>query len=258
MSVHIVFKPHYRDLITELIRKELAVRYKHLAFGYLWSIVSPLVSVLIYYIVFQIILKVQQPNYLLFLVAGLYPWQWITNSIGIGPVTFIANAQLIKKTLFPRFLFPLVIVSQDAIHFLLTLPIIITMLFFAQLAPSIHWLWAVPLLFIIQFALLYALNLLFATLTLFFRDIERFVQIAMSFMFYLTPIVYSETKIPVEYQYLIPLNPFATLLINWRHLLMEGTVNLEYLAYSLSWSVFLLVFCQWIYSRLSWRFAEIV
>jgi lipopolysaccharide transport system permease protein len=249
---------HYKDLIAELTRKELYVRYKHLAFGYIWSITSPLASVLLYYVVFQKILKVPQPNYVLFLVVGLYPWQWIANSIGIAPVTFVSNAQLIKKTLFPRFLIPFVMVTQDAIHFLLTFPIIILMMLYAQLTPSLVWIWGVPLLFAAQFMMVYALNLLIATLTLFFRDIERIVQILMTFAFYLTPILYSESMIPAEYHYLLPFNPLATLMINWRHLFLDGTIDSFYLICSLGWGLGLLIICQWIYKKLSWRFAEIL
>lgn len=258
MSVEHYSKPHYRDLILELTRKELSIRYKHLVFGYVWSIISPLVSVVIYYFVFQIILKVQQPNYVLFLVAGLYPWQWIANSMGIAPSVFWSNAQLIKKTLFPRFLIPLVLVLQDALHFLLTIPIILLMMLYADITPGLAWIWALPVLFIAQFMMLYALNLLLATLTLFFRDIERFVQITMSFLFYLTPILYSEEKIPAEYQQFLPLNPFATLMVNWRLIFLENTVNLYYLVCSLLWGLFLMVCCHWIYKKLSWRFAEIL
>lgn len=249
---------NYKDLIVVLTRKELSIRYKHMAFGYLWSIISPLVSVFIYYIVFQTILKVPQPNYALFLAVGLYPWQWIMNSMGIAPTTFASNYSLIKKMLFPRFLIPMVVVAQDAIHFLLTIPIVLLILLFSGLRPSLHWIWAIPVLFAIQFVMTYALNLLVATTTLFFRDLERFVQIAMTFAFYLTPILYSETMVPAEYQHLIPLNPFATLLVNWRHIFLDGSVDLAYLGYSILWTVFLVISCQWVYKRLSWRFAEIL
>lgn len=251
-------KLHLRDLIVELTRKELAVRYKHMAFGYLWSITGPLASVLVYYVVFQKILKIPQPNYILFLVTGVYPWQWIANSIGIAPTTFYTNSQLIKKTLFPRFLIPFVMVTQDALHFALTIPIILLMMLYADIWPGLTWLWGLPLLFMIQFMMTYALGLLLATLTLFFRDIERLVQIAMQFTFYLTPILYSEQKVPKEYHSLLALNPFATLMINWRHVFLENTIDPFFLLCSLGWGVGLLVACQWIYRRLSWRFAEIL
>ncbi len=251
-------KLHHKDLMIELTRKELSIRYKHMAFGYLWSVTSPLASVLIYYIVFQKILKVPQPNYVLFLVTGLYPWQWIANSINVAPTTFHSNAQLIKKTLFPRFMIPLVMVTQDALHFSLTIPIVLLIMLFSDITPGLTWLWALPLLFLIQFMMTYSITLLLGTLTLFFRDLERLVQIGMQFTFYLTPILYSEQMIPKEYQHLVVINPFATLMINWRHVFLENTVDLYYLSCSFIWGLALLIVCQWIYRKLSWRFAEIL
>lgn len=249
---------YYKDLIIELTRKELAVRYKHMAFGYIWSISSPLAHMAVYYLVFQVVLKVTQPNFALFLVAGLYPWQWISNSINVAPTTFLANTSLIKKTLFPRYLLPLVVVVQDAIHFALTIPIILIMLLCADMYPSIHWLWGIPLLIANQFLIAYSFNLLIASITLFFRDLARFVEICMTFLFYLTPILYSESKIPVEYQKYIMLNPIASLLINWRNIFLNGSIDPNHLLVSLAWGLVLLITCQWVYNKLSWRFAEVL
>lgn len=114
----------YKDLIIELLRKELRVRYKQLALGYIWSIANPLAYAMIYYFVFMVVLKVPTPNYPVFLIASLFPWQWLSNSIMVGPMTFYGNSPLIKKTSFPRFLIPLVVVLQDGIHFFVSLPII--------------------------------------------------------------------------------------------------------------------------------------
>ena len=109
----------YRDLISELLRKELRVRYKHLSLGYLWSLANPLAYATLYYIVFAMIMKVKTPNYPVFLIVSLFPWQWLNNSILVGPMTFYGNAGLIKKSMFPRFLIPLVVVLQDLIHYVL-------------------------------------------------------------------------------------------------------------------------------------------
>lgn len=249
---------HYIDLIHVLTKKELAVRYKHFALGYLWSIISPLVSVAIYYVVFQMIIKVQQPHYALFLVSGIYPWQWLSNSIAVAPTTFVNNSSLIKKTIFPRFLISLVIIIQDSIHFIMTLPIIIGMLLTANIYPTLHWIWAIPVLFVFQFATAYAINIFLASVTLFFRDVERFAQIIMSFAFYLTPILYSESMVPEKYKHLILLNPFALLVINWRNLFVLGAVNYDYLFFSAIWSLVLVILFHWIYEKLSWKFAELV
>src|SRR5690348_11656719 len=127
---------HYFDLVVELLRKELKVRYKRLALGYLWSILSPPLYAGLYYIVFGRILQVRAENYPLFLIAGLFPWQWMANTINVGPSTFLSNSALIKKTLFPRYLIPFVIALQDAIHFLVSVPVILLFIFLFNGAPS--------------------------------------------------------------------------------------------------------------------------
>lgn len=249
---------NYRDMTIELLKKEFRVRYKHLALGYLWSIASPLTYAVLYYFVFKIIFDVKTENYPLFLIAGLFPWQWISNSISVGAWTFLGNAALIKKTLFPRFLIPVVVVLQDMVHFLASLPIIFILMLFYKVQLSINWLWALPLLLIVQLLITYSLNLFIATVNLFFRDLERLVQLAMTFLFYMTPVLYAESMIPERFQPLIKYHPLAPLILNWRNLIFDGTINFQLYASSLIWGLAMLMISQALYRRLQWRFAEVL
>jgi lipopolysaccharide transport system permease protein len=249
----------YQDLIIELLRKELRVRYKHLALGYVWSIANPLAYGALYYFVFKVILDVKTPNYPLFLVASLFPWQWLNNSILVGPMTFVGNASLIKKTLFPRFLIPLVVVLQDLIHFAASLPIVFFLVWFFGLhIPLLRVAWVLPAMIIVQFVFSYSLNLIVASLNLFFRDLERILQLVMTFLFYMTPVLYSEALIPEKYKPLIIIHPLAPLMINWRNVLMYGQFSPELYLSSCLWAVGLLIIAQLIYRHLSWRFAEVL
>ncbi|RYZ77749.1 MAG: ABC transporter permease [Proteobacteria bacterium] len=248
----------YKDLITELLRKELRVRYKHLSLGYLWSIANPLAYATLYYIVFGMIMKVKTPNYPVFLIVSLFPWQWLNNSILVGPMTFYGNAGLIKKTLFPRFLIPFVVVLQDLIHFVATLPIIFGFLVFYHVELSWSLLFSLPLMLALQFVLAYALNLLIASVNLFFRDLERVLQLLMTFLFYLTPVLYDESLIPEKFQYLIIVHPIAPLMINWRNIFLHGHLDFAYFISSCVWASALLVISQFTYKKLQWRFAEVL
>ena len=249
---------HYQDLTYELLKKELKVRYKRLALGYFWSIGSPLLYAGLYYLVFEKIVKMKTENYPLFLVASLFPWQWMMNTVNVAPSTFIQNAPLIKKTLFPRFLIPVVVSLQDFIHFLASIPVILFFMVIFHGNVSWHWIYGLPALLILQLGIACGLNLIFATLTVFFRDIERFLQIGTTFLFYMTPVLYSETMIPEKYQWLLFYHPLAPLIINWRSLFMQGTIRGDYLMSSLLWCVAILLFARWIYLKLSWRFAEVL
>src|SRR5215510_6581348 len=83
---------YVRDLLMILIGKEIKVRYKNSWLGYAWSIANPLFFACVYYIAFGFVMRVQVPNYPLFLIAGLFPWQWISNSMNGAPFIFLANA----------------------------------------------------------------------------------------------------------------------------------------------------------------------
>ncbi|MCJ7747978.1 MAG: ABC transporter permease, partial [Desulfobacterales bacterium] len=139
------------DLIVVLTQKEMKVRYKSSFLGYLWSIAHPLAFALVFFIAFKIVMKIQMEDYSLFLIAGLFPWQWFSNSVNASPMVFLSNASIIKKVNFPRDIIPFAIVLQDMIHFILSIPVIVLFLFIYQKSPSLSWFYGIPLLMVIQF-----------------------------------------------------------------------------------------------------------
>ena len=128
---------YYIDLILVLTQKELKVRYKSSILGYLWSVAHPLAFAVVFYVAFKVIVKIPVENYALFLICGLFPWQWFANSVNAAPMIFLGNAPLIKKVNFPRNLIPFTLVLQDMVHFVLAIPVIILFLFFAGKIPGL-------------------------------------------------------------------------------------------------------------------------
>src|SRR3989304_4621165 len=120
---------HYIDLITVLTQKEIKVRYKSSIFGYLWSIGHPLAFAFVFFIAFKVVMKIQIEGYVLFLIAGLFPWQWFSNSVNASPIIFLGNASMIKKVNFPRNIIIFTMVLQDLIHFVLSIPVIVLFIF---------------------------------------------------------------------------------------------------------------------------------
>src|SRR5208283_3074318 len=120
---------HSLDLIIVLTQKELKVKYKNSFLGYLWSICHPLAFAFVFFLAFKIVMRVEVEDYALFLIAGLFPWQWFNNSVNASAMAFLGNASIIKKINFPRNLIPFTLVVQDMIHFLLAIPIIVLFLF---------------------------------------------------------------------------------------------------------------------------------
>jgi lipopolysaccharide transport system permease protein len=250
---------HIKEIFIVLTQKELKVRYKHHALGYLWSVANPLAFAIIYFSIFKLIMKVKVENFPIFLLSGLFPWQWIGNSLGVGPMTFLGNSGLIKKINFPRNLLSSVVAFQDMIHFIISIPVLIILFYFYNgLTPGLNWIIGIPMLCFIQFIMTYSLNLIIATTNLFFRDVEKLVQMSLTFLFFMTPVVYKYEMVPSEYQGLLLLNPFTSLIISWREVFMNNSIDTFHIGMSLGWAVVLYLLSRRVYSFCSWRFAEVI
>lgn len=249
---------YYIDLVTVLTQKEIKVRYKSSLLGYLWSVGHPLAFALVFFVAFKLVMRIQMEDYTLFLICGLFPWQWFQNSVNFSPAAFLSNASLIKKVNFPRNFIPLSVVLNDMVHFVLSIPVIVFFMIFYRRSPAFSWVAGIPLLLVLQFLITYGVSLAVASLNLFFRDLERLVTILTTLVFYFTPIIYPETMIPKHYQYLLQLNPVAPLMVTWRTLFLEGTMYWDLIALSLLYGLSAFFAGFLIYRWLCWRFAEVV
>lgn len=249
---------HYIDLIIVLTQKELKVRYKNSFFGYLWSIGHPLAFGFVFFVAFKIVIKIEVEDYALFLIAGLFPWQWFSNSVNAAPLLFLGNTSIIKKVNFPRNLIPFTQVLQEMIHFVFTIPVIVLFLFIYHKPPSFSWLYGIPILLVIQFLMAYGISLIVSSANLFFRDLERLSIIFTTLLFYFTPIIYPEEMIPGKYKPFINLNPLSALMLSWRKLFLSGTLDLSYLVIGLGYAMLSFAVGYWVYKKLSWKFAEVL
>lgn len=249
---------NYKDLLFELIKKEIKIRYKNSYFGYLWSIANPLALAFIFYFVFQIITRMEMENYALFLVTGLFVWQWIVNCLQVGTMQFVGNAGLIKKVNFPRYFIVIALICSEGFNFIFSLPIIFGFSIYYKVFPSIEMLLAIPIFFIMTASFIYGLSLFLATINLFFRDMERIVGLLMTFLFYGTPILYPVSMIPEKFSYMIYLNPFTPFVIIWRELLLHNNFEIKFILISLGYTLFSVLFGMIIYNKLKYKFAELI
>lgn len=249
---------NYRDLLFVLVQKEFKARYKDKALGYIWSIAHPLAHTFVLYFAFGVMMRFDRQDYILVLITAMFPWQWLANCVGSSPRMFVGNASLIKKLNFPRIIIPLAAILNHLVHFWLSIPIIVLFLLMYQKLPSLSWIYGIPILIFIQLIMAFGLSLVFASLNLFLRDLERLVSILMSFIFYCTPIIYPEDTIPQEYHHFIYYNPMAPLMISWRRLFMDGAMEPLYLLVSLAYAIAFFTIGYFIFKKLSWKFAEVV
>lgn len=244
------------DLTMILIAKDLKARYKKSMLGYLWSLLHPLSLSIIFYFIFKIIVRFPIENYVVFLLSGLFPWQWITNSIISSTTVLLGNATLIKRVKCPHFVFPLSTVLQDGVHFLLSIPVILIFLKVYAMPISFFLFLYFPLLFILQVLLIYGLALFLSSINLFFRDLERIVYLFLTIAFYFTPIIYPSNLIPIEFKNFFFLNPFFPLVELWHTFFLYQKISMKYLLLSFFYALSFFFIGLFVFKKLSSKFAE--
>lgn len=184
----------HRGLLLELVRRDLQSRYRGSRLGIAWSLLNPLVYMLVYSLVFSTLMKfnVSGTQYPVFILSGLLAWNFFTQAITGSVNSVLGNATLVKKVAFPWVLLTLSSVLAAFINYLISLVLLVPMVLFFKV-PLTWALLALPLLALIMFALALGLSLLVAAGNVYFRDIEYLVTIVMQVWFFATPIIYSLT-----------------------------------------------------------------
>jgi len=248
---------YYKDLLFELTKKEIKVRYKNSYLGYLWSLANPLFLTLIFYFVFKIVTKVKMQDYTLFLISGLFVWQWINNSIMVGANLYISNASLIKKVNFPRNFLVISLILSEGFNFLVSIPIIVMFVFLYHKNIALNWL-IIPIYLVITSFFIYSLSLLVSTINLFFRDMERIIGLLLTFIFYLTPIIYPVSMVPEKYKIFLYMNIFFPVINIWQELFLKNNISFYSLIISIIYALILFIVSSSIYNKLKYKFAELV
>jgi lipopolysaccharide transport system permease protein len=254
-----VFSPaRYFDLILTLAHKEVKVRYKNNALGYLWSLANPLASATVFYFAMQVVFRSSIPNYPLFLVIGLFSWQWFSNYLIGACGVFPSNGSLIKKSIFPRSVLPIALNIQDTFHFVMSIPVTLLFMYFYDVPFTISIFTGAFLLIPAQFFLLLGIGLAVSSINVFFRDMERIVGIFLNMMMYLSPVLFPVEKVPAPYDEWLKFNPMTPLIEAWRGAFLSGELQWENIGLSYLYAAIALAFGTWVYRRLVDGFAEVI
>ena len=185
----------YRELLVNLIRKELKVKYKDSFLGFLWSLARPMFTLIIYYIAIGKFLGAAIPYFHLYLFTGLIAWTLFTDGLGACTGSIVANAGLIKKVYFPREILPLAAVGAALVHFVMQ----VVVLFAAMVAfrfDFFGWnlLLVIPSL-VVLLLLLTGAGLMLAASNVYLRDTAHLIDLSLLFLFWMSPVVYPYTLV---------------------------------------------------------------
>lgn len=264
----------YRELLGNLTRKELKVKYKNSVLGFVWSLLNPALYLVVFSIVFGVILKSGIPKFAIFMLAGLLPWNLFSTAVGSSTGAITGNAGLVGKVWFPREILPLASIGAALVHFFLQLLVLGGALIIFRYAPSVRFMTLLIPALIVLLVLCAALSIALAAINVYMRDTEHFVELAMLAWFWGTPIVYQYQLVNARIGSLVMLNPLTPIVITFQraiynrtHIIVNGTSSvvipdgsvlwyMRNLALVLAASVALLVFALWLFGRLEDNFAE--
>jgi lipopolysaccharide transport system permease protein len=175
----------HRDLLGLLVERNIKIRYKQSLLGFFWTLLGPILLILIYAVFLRLMrFGIELPV----LVSGIFVWQYLSMCLGDSAQVIVGNANLVKKTAFPRIVLPLSMVLANLVNFLLSLVVMGVYLLVVRVHPgALGWL---PLIVATHVALCLGLSLLLGALNVFFRDVQQITGVVMMAWFFLTPVIY--------------------------------------------------------------------
>ena len=209
---------NYRELLKSNVKKEIRGKYKGSFLGVLWSFINPLLTVLVYAIVFPYILRVKQENYLIFLIVGVIPWNFFVTVIQQGTTTIMANENIIKKVFFPREILPISVAVSALINFFISCIIVAAFVIGSGIGIH-HYVILLPVIAIIQFMLSLGIIFILSAINVYVRDTEYIVNFLTTMLFYGTPVLYSLSMFKGKMSRLLSLNPMTHIIEAYRSIL---------------------------------------
>ena len=212
---------HNRELIWALALKELRVRYKRSALGFIWALLNPLLMMAILTIVFSNITRLPVERYAVFLISALLPWTFFAQAMSYSVDSIVGNGDLLKKVRIAKSVFPLAALISNILNFFFSLGPLVLILILLRF--PFHWTWfylPVPLAALVLFTM--GCGFFCAAANVFYRDVSHVVQIVLSGWFYLSPVMYSLDFLPNKYRGLFRLNPMLYILNEFRLAIYYG------------------------------------
>lgn len=247
----------YRELIRNLVARDLKVRYRNSVLGFLWCLGNPLLMMTVFTVVFTVLMKSNIPNFPVFILIGILAWNLHAASVMGAISSIVGNSNLVMKVYFPRELLPVSVVLSNTVNFVLALIALFAMilLFGVRLSETLLFL---PVILLVQITFSIGLALLLSALTVFFRDVEIIMETVILAWFFLTPIFYRiEDLFPAYARLMYILNPMASIISAYRDVLYYGGMpGIDFLSRTFVTALAVLVVGYVFFHRCSRSFGE--
>jgi lipopolysaccharide transport system permease protein len=251
----------YRELLYFLSWRDILVRYKQTVVGVAWSLIRPLLTMVVFTVVFGKLAKMPSEGvpYPLLVMAGMLPWQFFATALSESGNSLVNNTGLITKVYFPRMVVPASSVITSLVDFLISCAFLGLLFVWFRISPGIQLL-ALPLFALLAFAAACGAGLWIAALMALYRDFRFIVPFVVQFGLYLSPVGFSSNIVPGRWRLLYSLNPMVGIIDGFRWSLLRGNPQLDWTSLSLSIgsTALLMVSGIWYFRRIERSLADVI
>jgi len=214
-----IFK--YRELLLNLIIKDLKVRYRGAVLGYLWSLLNPVLMMLVYTFIFSFIARMEVENYPSFLLCALLPWSFFATTLTASSISIVDNFNLINKVYFPREIFPISVIFSNLTYLIISMMVLMFFLFFSGIKTGLPVLF-LPVVILVHVVFTIGISLILSSLTVFYRDLKYILEVVVMVWFFATPVIYPLSMVPENFKVFYILNPMVGIISAYRSILLYG------------------------------------
>jgi lipopolysaccharide transport system permease protein len=214
---------YYRDLLLMLVKRDYVTFYKQTILGPIWFFVQPILTTIIYIILFGQVAKLSTDGLpqMAFYLSGVTIWSYFSDVLNKTAIVFQTNASIFGKVYFPRLIMPLSIVISGLMKFLIQFTLFVcVVLYFTLIKESIQpnfWILATPFLLFLMAAFALGLGMIFSSMTTKYKDLTMLLSFGVQLFMYVTPVVYTVTSIPSQYKFIVRFNPLSSIFECFRY-----------------------------------------
>jgi lipopolysaccharide transport system permease protein len=247
-----------REILGFLILRDLKVRYKQTVLGVLWGVLQPLATMVIFTVIFGNFAKIPSQGlpYAVFVFAGLLPWTFFANAVGAASQSLLSQQALLTKIYLPRLFVPASAVGGGLVDLGISFIVFIGIMLWYGMLPGWGFL-VVPLLVVLTTAAALGVGMALAALTITYRDFRYVVPFMIQTWLYISPVIYPVESVPVQWRWLLALNPMTGIIDGFRSATLGQPWNTVTLAISTAMAVLVFVFGLYYFRKTERRFADV-